>query len=989
MTDFNIRLTADPTPARKQTRALATDLERLEREAKQFRQAIQQALATRDKGLEGQLRQVNTTLEQTARQAQISQTFLGQLGEDVNAIKVRQFNQALKETRRTSLGLRRILRQTFAGVGIVLLTRQFIAFSDALTLTSNRLRLVTEDTADLARTQERLFQIAIDTRTQFEATNTIFNRLAVSAKELGTTNEELLQFTESLNQAIRLSGATSQEANAALIQLSQGLAAGALRGEELRSVLEQLPAVADIIAKGLGVTRGELFKLGEQGAITSQVILKSFADAREEIADRFATTVPTIGESFENLRTQTIGLIGSFNEFTGTSTFLSNSILFLSDNLEGLAIAAGIAATAIGTNLALNALPAATAASLNFGRTLLRVSPQILAVAGAAGLAGQNIFNLSQQQKLLEQSADLGLDGPRGTLTQFSVLNRSIETAQRRLANLEEIQRRSQGTNQAAAREIERLRSQLEQLNAERERELSVARQRTRSASRNNAQVQLALRTLQQERQALQLTASEREVQADLLALTERLRKSQVDLQDEANAGLRAEFEALIKANQAAERQAALLERLNAPLKTYTRDLADLNELLDDGRISQEQFATEAARLQAVLDRQRTQREDPFEAQLRTLDAQINALRNRNTLSETAARIAEVEGRVRRELSEEEKRLVADRLLLLDQERDTRKAQVALETLAVQQSEKINRLRIEATTQEGALRDTLLIQNRLRAQSVELTDQQFQNLLRNLQVAQELTAQIEQQQRVEQLRRQIDLSGELAQEQQDLLALFDQQPDLFREIDQALIGVQLRALEASTTLGAGFERAFIKIRLEAGNLAAVGEDVVFAFADNATNALEQLANDGSGSFKKLANAIGQDLQRILVRLLTVRLLAATLGGPLGGGLNVAAGLGSGALNAGAQFGATVQPGQAPRPVNEDGRPEVFVPNRTGTIVPNAANVPAAPPVVNLQAVVVEDRSMVPQAIASGDATESLLVEMGNERDRFKQVLQIS
>jgi tape measure domain-containing protein len=136
----------------------------------------------------------------------------------------------------------------------------------------------------------------------------------LAGKDLGITQKELTQFTESLNQAIILSGASAVEAQAGLIQFSQGIASGALRGDELRSVLEQLPVVADILAKELNVTRGELRELGAQGAITSDIILKAFANARVELSERFARTVPTISQSFQVLRNAVVKTFGEFDK---------------------------------------------------------------------------------------------------------------------------------------------------------------------------------------------------------------------------------------------------------------------------------------------------------------------------------------------------------------------------------------------------------------------------------------------------------------------------------------------------------------------------------------------------------------------------------------------------------------------------------------------------------------------------------------------------
>ncbi len=107
-----------------------------------------------------------------------------------------------------------------------------------------------------------------------------------------------------------ISGASAQEASAGLIQLSQGLASGTLRGDELRSVLEQLPKVADVIAQSLGITRGELRTFGEQGLITAEQVTTAFLEAGDELDRQFKQTAPTLGQAV-------VGLQNSFVEFGG------------------------------------------------------------------------------------------------------------------------------------------------------------------------------------------------------------------------------------------------------------------------------------------------------------------------------------------------------------------------------------------------------------------------------------------------------------------------------------------------------------------------------------------------------------------------------------------------------------------------------------------------------------------------------------------------
>lgn len=219
-----------------------------------------------------------------------------------------------------------LLNRALGAIAIGAGLRQLISLSDTFVNIQNRLKTVTTGTKELTAVTKELFEISNRTRGSFRGTVEIFSRAALAVRELGISQQETLAFTESLNQAVILSGAGAQEANNALIQLSQGLASGTLRGDELRSVLEQLPVVSDVIAKSLGVTRGELRILGEEGVISAKAIIRAFTEARVELAERFAETVPTIAQSFTILQNQAIRLIGSFSEAGGVFSGIASSI---------------------------------------------------------------------------------------------------------------------------------------------------------------------------------------------------------------------------------------------------------------------------------------------------------------------------------------------------------------------------------------------------------------------------------------------------------------------------------------------------------------------------------------------------------------------------------------------------------------------------------------------------------------------------------------
>ena len=112
------------------------------------------------------------------------------------------------------------------GLAAIFGVRELVQYADTWTLIQNRIKLVTDSTGELNRVQEEVFRLAQDTRSEMMSTVELYTRLARSTKQLKLADEQLLTITRAVNQAIIVSGATSQEASAGVIQFSQGLASG-------------------------------------------------------------------------------------------------------------------------------------------------------------------------------------------------------------------------------------------------------------------------------------------------------------------------------------------------------------------------------------------------------------------------------------------------------------------------------------------------------------------------------------------------------------------------------------------------------------------------------------------------------------------------------------------------------------------------------------------------------------------------------------------
>jgi len=295
---------------------------------------------------------------------------------------------------------------------------------DALTNLENRLRLTTSSSVELQQVQTELFAIARRSRADLEGVAQTYTRTALSAKALGRSQAEVLRFTESVTKAAILSGANTREINASLIQLGQGIASNRLGGDELRSILEQLPFVTDIIAKELGVTRGQLRELGSEGKLTGDIILDAFKNAAAEIDALFAQTQPTIEQALEVARTNLKEFVDSFDDAVGVSAILANSIILVSGNVDILARSV----LALSGVLALAFAGSVLASVASYANGIRQVAVQGTAVlnrlvairtATAANTAAQVANNASRQAQLAQ---NLALIAQKKALIQQEVL---------------------------------------------------------------------------------------------------------------------------------------------------------------------------------------------------------------------------------------------------------------------------------------------------------------------------------------------------------------------------------------------------------------------------------------------------------------------------------------------------------------------------------------------------------------------------------------
>lgn len=287
--------------------------------------------------------------------------------------------------------LRGLLATIGAGAGLNYLRQQADAYQNII----NKLKLVTDSSANLAAVNDRLFATAQRTRTAYTAVADLYAKVAMNADRLGMSQEAILGLTETISMATQISGVAAETGANSIRQLLQGLGKGRLDGDELRSVLENNLRLAKAIADGLGVSVGQLRQMGKEGKLTAQEVVSALQEQAPKIAEEFARMTPTIGSAFTVFGNAMTKFIGETFVATGIAEGLARGIIFLADNIETLAAitaTAGVAAIAVYFGQISGAVAVATRAVWAFTAALAANPIGLVAVAIAAALTALVAF---------------------------------------------------------------------------------------------------------------------------------------------------------------------------------------------------------------------------------------------------------------------------------------------------------------------------------------------------------------------------------------------------------------------------------------------------------------------------------------------------------------------------------------------------------------------------------------------------------------------
>lgn len=270
----------------------------------------------------------------------------------------RRQEEAAQKTRKTKSEFQKLI-DTVRNLAVVHFAqttgRQILELADSMTTTRARLDLMNDGLQTTAELQDMIMKSANRSRAAYSTTADAVAKMGIMAGDAFSSNEELIAFSELINKQFTIAGTSAAGIDAAMLQLTQAMSSGVLRGEELNSVFEQAPTIIQAIADYLGVPIGKIREMAAEGQITSTIVKNAMLASADEINAKFAAMPMTFSQVW------TIAKNIALEAFTPVLTLIGQGAQWIYDNWSMIApVFWGLAAAALGYAVALGIQTAAT-----------------------------------------------------------------------------------------------------------------------------------------------------------------------------------------------------------------------------------------------------------------------------------------------------------------------------------------------------------------------------------------------------------------------------------------------------------------------------------------------------------------------------------------------------------------------------------------------------------------------------------------------------
>jgi len=302
-----------------------------------------------------------------------------------------------RETQKTNDQASKLLstiKRIAAAAGVTTLVRSFLDFSDTQAQINARLNLMNDGFQTTNELSEMIYQSALRSKAAYSDTADAVGKMGLNAGNAFSSNQELIAFTEQVNKQFKIGGASAQEQSNAMVQLTQAMAAGVLRGQDLNSILAAAPGIARTIEESMGWASGSIKQYAEDGKVTAQIVKNALLDMADQTNQKFESIPMTLSDAMTQAQNivqhEVKQMAQSWNDFIQTDQgqeVLGEAISLLSvmaqvgtDALSGI----GSAALFVADNMDM-ILPILAAVGLGF---LLVKAQAVQAALGSAAAAG-------------------------------------------------------------------------------------------------------------------------------------------------------------------------------------------------------------------------------------------------------------------------------------------------------------------------------------------------------------------------------------------------------------------------------------------------------------------------------------------------------------------------------------------------------------------------------------------------------------------------
>ena len=338
------------------------------------------------------------------------------------------FNRTSQSVNNTERSMQSLSKVAAALTGY-LSASMVASYSEAWTELNNKLSNSVRASESLIDVTQRVFDISQATRSSLDATATLYARLERGTREYNTSAADLAKLTSIINQGFIVSGATAQEAENAIIQLSQGIASGVLRGEEFNSVAEQGSRLMVALADSMGVGIGQLRKMAAEGKLTTDVVVKGLLSQGDAIGKEFAKTTRTMSQAFQEAGNNLTKFLGENTTIKSTISAFSDAVITVSKNLDELSSVLTVIAAVVGSRY-VGALAMATKSKVMMAAASRQESVATLQSARASEYAANMSVRKAQADLASARSAvalaQAEYNVAKGTLAEATALDNLI-----------------------------------------------------------------------------------------------------------------------------------------------------------------------------------------------------------------------------------------------------------------------------------------------------------------------------------------------------------------------------------------------------------------------------------------------------------------------------------------------------------------------------------------------------------------------------------